>query len=197
MGDIQNVRMKAAILIGDSIRRGYQPLAQEYLAGKVDAWGPPVNGGDSRNVLGRLDEWCIGRSPDVVHINCGLHDVSKEVGGVNRVPLDQYAANVRTILGRLRSESGGIVIWATTTPVNEQRHRQVIGSERLEADVVAYNEAAEQVADDFDIQVNDLFGVAQQAGRDRVLSEDGVHFTPEGYAILAQSVATVIREGIR
>lgn len=138
MGDIQNVRMKAAILIGDLIRRGYQPLVQEYLAGMVDAWGPPVNCGDSRNVLGLLDEWVISRPPDVVHINCGLHDVSKEVGGVNPVPLDQYAANVRTILGQLRSETGGTVLWASTTPVNEEWHRQVIGSERLEADVVAY-----------------------------------------------------------
>ena len=80
------------ILIGDSIRMGYQEFARAECAGTTDVWAPAENGGTSRNVLAHLDEWVISRRPDVVHVNCGLHDIRREFGAEPAVPLAEYPA---------------------------------------------------------------------------------------------------------
>src|SRR5262245_50346095 len=65
------------VLIGDSIRIGYAPRVVERLAGKAAVVSLPDNGGDSGNVLAHLDDWVIREQPDVVHLNCGLHDLKR------------------------------------------------------------------------------------------------------------------------
>lgn len=62
-------------LIGDSIRMGYAPLVAERLRGKARVYSPALNGGDTANVLSKLDEGIFQHQPDVVHLNCGLHDL--------------------------------------------------------------------------------------------------------------------------
>ena len=48
--------MERVILIGDSIRKGYQEIVRQELVGEVEVWGPEENGRDSQNVLNHLDE---------------------------------------------------------------------------------------------------------------------------------------------
>jgi isoamyl acetate esterase len=72
--------MKTVILIGDSIRLGYQDVVRQKLAGTAEVWGPAENGGGSRNVLRHLDSWALEKTPAVAHLNCGLHDVKQEFG---------------------------------------------------------------------------------------------------------------------
>ena len=186
--------MQQFILIGDSIRMGYQADVIRELTDLADVWAPTQNGGNSANILQHLDEWIISRSPDVVHINCGLHDLRKDFDtGEPAIPSDQYESNLRTFLGRILAEINCTVIWATTTPVNEIWHHERKGFDRLEADVAAYNVIARKVADDLDIPINDLFGVITDAGRDSYLTPDGVHFTPEGSALLGEAVAEFVK----
>ena len=47
------------------------------LKGKAVVVSPPENGGDSANVLAHLDEWVLKQKPDIVHLNCGLHDLKR------------------------------------------------------------------------------------------------------------------------
>src|SRR5262245_46150553 len=63
------------VLIGDSIRLGYAPLVAKKLEAKAVVVSPPPNGGDSANVLKNLGEWVLREKPDLVHFNCGLHDL--------------------------------------------------------------------------------------------------------------------------
>ena len=70
--------MKTIVLIGDSIRMGYQEKVREQLADWAYVWVPEENGGTSENILAHLDKWVLSRRADVVHINCGLHDIKKE-----------------------------------------------------------------------------------------------------------------------
>ena len=42
-----------------------------------EIWAPEQNGGDSRNVLAHLDEWMLARVPDLVYVNCSLHDLKR------------------------------------------------------------------------------------------------------------------------
>ena len=186
--------MQQLILIGDSIRMGYQADVIRELAEYANVWAPTQNGGNSANILQHLDEWIISRSPAVVHINCGLHDLRKDFDTSKpAIPLNQYESNLRAFLGRILAETDCTIIWATTTPVNEIWHHERKGFDRLEADVVSYNAVALKVADDLAIPINDLFGVITDAGRDSYLTPDGVHFTPEGSALLGKAVAEFVK----
>ena len=186
MGDV--------VLIGDSIRMGYQGKVWTELSGRTEIWSPQQNGGDSRRVAENLDAWAMARKPDVVHVNCGLHDLKKEfVTGTPQVPLDEYRENVSQILQGLRDGISGTVIWAMTTPVNEVWHHERKGFDRFEADVKAYNDVAGEICGQLGIAVNDLYEVVMAAGRDALLGSDGVHFEAAGYTLLGKAVADAIR----
>ena len=86
------------------------------------------------------------------------------------------------------------MVWAATTPVNEEWHHRNRAFDRLEADVVAYNSAAGQMARDLGVPVNDLLAVVQQAGRDAPLQPDGVHLTPAGHERIGERVSSFITE---
>ena len=99
--------LSLVVLIGDSIRMGYQDHVVSQLAGRAEVWSPEENGGDSRNVLAHLDQWVFSRQPGLVHVNCGLHDLKRAFGAESAVPLDEYEGNVRQILQRLQRELDG------------------------------------------------------------------------------------------
>jgi lysophospholipase L1-like esterase len=186
--------VKNVILIGDSIRIGYQSTAQQVLRGRADVWAPKENGGTSANVLARLDDWVLSRRPDIVHLNCGLHDLKTEFGAETQVvPLDSYTANLGTIFERIQRRTPTRLIWASTTPVNERWHHENKPFDRFEADVQAYNQSAREVAAQFGVPIDDLYQEVMDAGRDNILLQDGVHFSQDGYALLGQAVANAIR----
>jgi len=184
--------MNKVVLIGDSIRMYYQETVRTELEGSAEVIAPEDNGGTSSNVLAHLDAWITTHRPDLVHLNCGLHDIKRVDGRPPVTALQEYASNVEQIFRGILA-GGSALIWATTTPVNEQWHHERKEFDRWEADVAAYNEAALEVARRLDVPVNDLFAVVMAAGRDELLSPDGVHFTDEGSAMLGRTVANVIR----
>ena len=186
--------MLRVTLIGDSIRMGYQPVVAEALGDEAEVWGPDANGGTSANVLGHLSEWALGRPADVIHVNAGLHDLKRPFDAEEKdVPVAKYRANVRAILTALTQQTRARIIWATTTPVNQEWHHQNKGFDRFEEDVVAYNEGAVEEATRLGVAVNDLYAVVMDAGRDGLLVDDGVHFTPGGYKQLGERVAETVR----
>ena len=68
------------LLLGDSIRMGYQPFVAELLRGAATVIGPKDNCEDSGKYLTHLDTWLA--PADVIHFNCGLHDIKidRQVG---------------------------------------------------------------------------------------------------------------------
>jgi lysophospholipase L1-like esterase len=185
------------VLIGDSIRMGYQQTVRADLVGVAEVSWPEANGFDSRNVLANIDDWAADLRPDLVHINCGLHDLKRDrVRGQLQVPLEEYAVNVEKIFWRLAARTKAKVIWAMTTPVNERWHRAQKPFDRFEADVRAYNAAAAEVCTRRGVPVNDLYAAVMAAGRDRYLVADGVHFNEDGYRLLGAEVAGVIRRSL-
>lgn len=186
--------MQQVILIGDSIRMGYQETVRRQLMDVAQVWGPEQNGGDSANVRAHLEEWVLSRPAAVVHLNCGLHDLKKPFGSVlAQVPVDQYEANLRDIFARLRDRGPRRVVWATTTPVDEELHHRTKGFDRFEADVAAYNAVSLALAAEFEVPVNDLNEVIASAGPAAHLNPDGVHFTPAGSQLLGQAVAAYLQ----
>ena len=191
--------LPAVALIGDSIRIGYAPVVAELLAGEARILSQEPNGGDSGRVLEHLDAWAIADRPAVVHFNCGLHDLKRSrAGDVYQVPLDRYEANLRRIVARLRGETDARLVFASTTPILDERHARRGGStpidfNRFEADVRRYNEVALTVMAEAGVPVNDLHRVVAAAGLEATMREDGTHYTPEGNALLARAVADYLR----
>ena len=109
------------LLIGDSIRAGYQPFVEEALRGSAAVASGADYGGTSAHVRANLDGWLRVRRYDLVHLNCGLHDLARRPATEPRVPLAGYRDNLQAIFARF-AELGVPVVWATTTPVDEVRH---------------------------------------------------------------------------
>lgn len=189
--------MRSIVCIGDSIRMGYMPAVEKVLEG----WGKvlgigEVQGGNTRNVLAHLDQWAIRPAPDIVYFNAGLHDLARDPGPgpENQVPLSEYSLNLRRIFARLRRETEARLLFALTTPVDLARqHAFDYASNRTIDDVILYNEAAARVTAELGIPTLDLYQVAVDQGTERMLCEDGVHFTAAGSAVLGRAVADFIR----
>jgi lysophospholipase L1-like esterase len=187
----------SAILIGDSICMGYRPLVQQRLLDKVNILGIPGNGGDSCQILENLDEWMINRDADLIHFNCGLHDLKFERSTKTyQQPLEVYEANLRKIVGRLQEETTKArVVWATTTPVMDERHNAVKPFDRYQRDVEAYNRVATAIMTEAGIVIDDLHSAIQNDDIGACLGADGVHMTERGNKVLTDAVCTfVIRE---
>jgi len=193
----REVSVSRVVIVGDSIRIGYQDIVRRELKDTAEVWGPNQNGGNSANILGHLDEWVITRQPDLVHLNCGLHDIKRPFGAdENAIPAADYERNLDRILARLLDETRAKVILATTTPVNEKWHHENKSFDRFEADVITCNQIARRVADARQVVINDLYAMVMEKGRDSILLPDGVHYCPEGYEILGRAVAEAIRAGL-
>ena len=184
---------KRVLIVGDSISIGYTPLVAELLAAEAETPHNPGNGGDSDNVLQNLPGWLAEASPDVVHLNCGLHDVKSHRDPPRiQVPLERYRDNLRRIVRRL-ADGGWAAVWANTTPVIEPRHTAVKEFDRFNRDVEAYNAAADAIVSDARLSINDLHAVVVSAGPETVIREDGVHMREEGSRMLARAVADCLR----
>jgi lysophospholipase L1-like esterase len=190
------------VLLGDSIRLSYTPYVQKALEGRAIVVSPKANGGDSARVLKNLEEWAIREQPAVVHFNCGIHDTKKsKTTGKFQVSPEEYAANLRSIVGRLRKETKAVVIFALTTPVDDARAakgRQKVDYELLEASAAQYNQIARGVMQELGVPVNDLraaLGNAEE--RSWLLGGDGIHFTPAGYERLGTAVAAEVSRHLK
>ena len=183
--------MKTVVLIGDSICKSYEQTVRESLADVAEV--VTSNGGPSIKVLSEFQENVAVHRPDLVHINAGLHDL-KKIGDppAHQVPPDQYRQNLRTIVQRIRDETKATIIWALTTPIDKRKSVKL----RSETDVILYNRIAREVMEQARVPMNDLYQFVMDGGRDQMISEDGIHFTPEGAAALGKRVAEVIREAL-
>lgn len=191
--------MKRVVLLGDSIRMGYQATVRAELADVAFVWTPGENGQHTVNELLHFWDWVVVQQPDVVHMNAGLWDTRRVVRDVegNVVPPDAYRANVARLIQLTRRHTQAKVIWATTTPINDAAalltHLRSGLSGRVGADVEAYNRLAIDAAKENGATINDLHGAVMSAGIDKMLGGDGVHFTEAGYEMLGKHVARVIR----
>ena len=179
----------SAILIGDSICMAYRPLVKQRLAEKVDIIGIEQNGHDSACILENLDEWMINRDETLIHFNCGLHDLKVGRDGKTlQQPLEVYEANLRKIVERLQKESTARLVWASITPVIDERHSAVKGFDRRLRDVKAYNSVATGIMTAAGIPIDDLYSAIQNDDVTACLGRDGVHMTERGNKVLTDAV---------
>lgn len=178
--------MKTVLLLGDSIRMGYQPLVKEMLAGHAEVVGPGENCRFAKYTLWSVDEW-VGEHgiPDVIHWNNGIWDVyhRSEEDGIF-TPLEEYIATIRRILTRLR-KTGAPIIWATTTPVHPGK------TNLFNHEIDIYNAAIVKLMQAEQVAVTDLNAVIK-ANIEAYISEDLLHLTDQGSHACAEAVVRAV-----
>jgi len=185
-----------ALIIGDSISIGYTPLVEQELAGEFAVRHNEGNASDSRNIIAMLDDYLAADADaQLVHLNCGLHDIKLAVGGRgHQVPLHEYRENLNETATRLRA-AGRQLVWAMTTPVLDQRHRathQVF--HRHNKDVLARNAVAGEIMAQAGAAINDLYAAVNSDDPELCIGDDGVHMTEAGSKLLGAAVARAVRE---
>ncbi len=185
------------MIIGDSISMGYTPHVKETLADKVRVERHEGNGGDSHNVLSHFDtKWlpAMKDTPDLIHINCGLHDLRLWTDrNEYQVPIEDYRRNIRQLAEALAA-TGAKIIWATTTPVLDDAPGMNQQCLRVNKNVDAYNAIALDTMTAAGFAIDDLNALVKELGPEKLITQDGVHFTDDGYAQLGAEVARVIAE---
>lgn len=200
-------------VIGDSISIYYGPYLERLLQGTFRYTRKTgeeamrnldiplgANGGDSSMVLEYLSALAATGDfhPDYLMINCGLHDIKVDpVTGQRQVTLDRYRENLHKILA-IAADFDSRVVWVRTTPVFDARHNYIQRRwfHRFQADVEAYNAAADEIMEQRRVPVIDLHGFTQRLGG--YLFRDHVHYTPRACecqaAYLAGALTALIRQ---
>ena len=180
------------LLLGDSIRCSYQPLVAKLMADRADVVGPEENGRFAEHTRSRLAEWLteLGQ-PDIVHWNNGLWDCGHWwERQPKQIPLDEYVATLRQILDDLRQLTRSI-IWATITPVHEDRLADQYGFNWTNKEIDTYNAAALSMMTAEDVAVNDLYTVVK-ADVGENLGQDLLHLSEKGQQRCAAAVVAAI-----
>lgn len=188
------------LLIGDSIRRSYQPLVTEILGRQCEVVGVDmdISCKSTRVTLDLFDDVIEGSEATIIHWNNGLHDIKKDSAedGHCTVQIDEYESNLEELYSRLFLIAPGKIIWARTTPVIEERHNCRKSFIRHNRDIDAYNGVADSLMKRHNVPINDLHTVI--AGRaEEYICEDGVHFTDTGVGAAAGKVVEAVQAYLR
>ena len=92
--------MKKVLLLGDSIRKGYDKAIKKTLEGKAEVYFPNDNCRFAAYLLRYLHEYgeaIENGKPDVIHWNAGLWDILTMLDGKNLISPEAYAENVERI----------------------------------------------------------------------------------------------------
>lgn len=188
--------MKKVVLIGDSIRMGYDKYVRASLKNSAEVFYPSENCRFAEYVLRYAHDWKNtgnwGSDVDLVHWNAGLWDVLQLFGDEPLTSSSYYKECIVRIDKRLRMLfPKAKIVFATSTNVSEKmsvpeftRHNSVI---------CKYNETAIQALKTTDTVINDLYSLTETFPDS--YRSDWVHFyTPSGTKIIGDKVLSVICE---
>lgn len=182
------------VLIGDSIRMGYQPLVARKCQ-VADVWGPGANCRHSLWALDHFQEWVADQEPDLVHVNFGIHDASIQPDGEHQVLLAQYRLCLRRFIAKVKALETTRMIWATTTPLYAAEPDKPMAQWQVReaAEIKAFNAAALEIVESEGLPVNDLHAAIVDNDFSLCLREDGCHMTEFGNEVLSDAVVEAIR----
>lgn len=189
--------MKNILLIGDSIRRGYDKAVEKTLEGKAKVYFPEENCRFASYVLRYLSEYkkLLGEEKvDVLHWNAGLWDCLRMFGEEPHTPVEIYAYYIERICIRIRKLfPDAKVIFATSTSVDSERMKPDF--KRYNHEIEAYNAAAVEVVTRYGFQVNDLYALSVTLPPEA--HSDAVHYyTPIGTKAFTEQVLSYVLPAI-
>ena len=186
--------MKKIVLIGDSIRMGYDKYVKDALKNSASVYYPDENCKFAEYVLRFAHEWKeksqCGDDVDLVHWNAGLWDALELFEDEPLTSLDYYKEAIARIDKRLRMiYPKAKFVFATSTKVLE--HLANKDFRRHNATIEKYNEAALEALAGTDTIINDLYSLSQTFPES--YHSDWVHYyTDEGTEVIGGRVLSVI-----
>ena len=192
--------MKKVLLLGDSIRMGYDDYVKELLQGEYQVYyDPEDNGRFSSYTLWQMNQFFRHFGAfDVVHWNNGYWDMNIEAPMTTAMhPVEEYVHFLRRILAEIR-RNGAVPVFATTTPILSVGAAADIsgtGADSINYNnewVKTYNEAAVGLMQEEGVRINDLYSLCLEDPH-YYKCEDLLHLTEQGYRRCAEQTASVIR----
>ena len=191
--------MKKVLLLGDSIRMGYQQYVKDALAGEYEVLCPEDNGRFAAYTLWQANQM-FKWNPDIelVHFNNGYWDMNIEAPMTEPIhPIEEYVSFLRRIVALCR-QCGAKVVFATTVPILEDGaagdNTGVEGTINYSNEwVKTYNAAAKEVMAELAVPVNDLYALCKEDAR-CYKCEDLLHLSEEGSQACAAQVAEYVRQ---
>ena len=157
--------MKRVLLLGDSIRMGYDSMVKELLSDKYEVLFPEDNGRFSSYTLWQMNQYFKNEgSFDLVHWNNGYWDMNPERPMNEPIhPVEEYVSILKRMIRLIRSQNAEPV-FATTTPVYKvggAKDNTGIEAEISYQDswVQKYNHAAKILMQKEQVTVNDLYAL--------------------------------------
>ena len=186
--------MKKIILIGDSIRMGYDKYVGDALKDKAEVFYPPENCRFAQYVLRSVSDWRNngkwGNDADLVHWNAGLWDTLRLFGDEPLTPPEMYGEMIKRIDKRLRYLfPNAKMIFATSTRVQEHKYGKDF--KRYNKDVEEYNRIAVEALKSTDTVINDLYSFTVNLP-DSFYSDVTHLYTPEGTNAMTNKVLDII-----
>jgi len=185
--------MKHILLIGDSIRIGYDKAVQKSLQGIANVYFPDDNCRFAAYVFRYLHEYkrlAGNETIDIVHWNAGLWDCLHLFEEEPQTPIDVYAYYIDRICARIQKLfPNAAVIFATSTSVQTEKMLSIF--KRYNDEIEKYNAAAVAVVKKYGFAVNDLYAVS--AALPEEAHSDAVHYyTPLGTEAFTNQVLSCI-----
>ena len=196
--------MKKVLLLGDSIRMGYDEYVKELLEGEFEVFYDDAdNGRFSAYTLWQANQFFKNYGHfDVVHWNNGYWDMNVETPMVEAMhPVDEYVHFLSRITAEIR-RNGAVPIFATTTPILSKEAAKDVIREGISSFnynnewVVEYNAAAVSFMKKEGVAVNDLYALCLEDSH-YYKCPDLLHLTEEGYRRCAAQTACAIREAAK
>lgn len=174
-------------LLGDSIRElGYGPHIQGLLGDDFQIYQPNDNCRFAKYTLRGLFDWQNDMSGSrIVHWNNGLWDICNLFGDGLFTTESEYILNMTRIADLLTSRYER-VIFATTTPVNEQNEYN------KNSDIERYNEIIVPLLKEKGVIINDLYTLLATDIDKYIRKDDKIHLTDEGIKVCSKQVAETI-----
>ena len=191
--------MKKALLLGDSIRMGYDDYVKELLQDRCEVcYAADDNGRFSAYTLWQMNQLFRQHGHfDVVHWNNGYWDMNIEAPMVDPIhPPEEYVHFLKRILAEIR-RNGARPVFATTTPVlssGSAADNTGSGALSIQYDntwVMRYNQAAKALMEAEGVPVNDLYALCEQDPY-YYKCADLLHLTETGYRKCARQTADYI-----
>lgn len=187
--------MKKIILLGDSIRLGYQAYVKEALKEAAEVFSPNENCRFAQHTLRLLPEWInkweVGEDIDLVHWNVGLWDVLRLYGDDTFTTPEFYEELLKRLVRRMRTLlPNAKLVFATSTSVIESRYENKNAC-LFNADIEKFNDIAVRTLRPLGVGINDLYAITKDMPES--YHSDATHFnTKEATKVLGDQILRVI-----
>lgn len=185
------------LLLGDSIRMGYEGYVKQDLEGRADVIYTDENGCDVSSTLWQANQIFKHQGDfDLIHWNNGYWDMNIEAPMTEALhPIEEYK-HFLTRMVKFFSQHTKTLVFATSLPVKEQGSSlDNSGTGGLVTYnnqwVIDYNLAAQEVMSKYQVSVNDLYSFCLQ-DKNLYKSPDNLHLTDAGNKAVAEEIVDYI-----